>query len=125
MTAFHPTRYRLLDEELSSLLDVVLAGEVIGDRAIAERLVRFLGAATALHRRHGIDHRGRCVRCAAPRRWWWSWRRPRSCSVYSTLVFCLTQPFKLVAPAFVDSAEDSIAARAGVPAGSRRSGDQR
>lgn len=95
MTAFHPTCYRLLDEELSSLLEVVLTGEVVGDRATTERLVRFLGAVTSLHRRHEVDRHGRCVRCAATRRWW-SWRRPRTCSVYSTLAFCLTQPFRFV-----------------------------
>jgi hypothetical protein len=103
MTAFHPTRYRLLDEELSSLLEAALVGEVIQDRAVAERLARFLGAATSLHRRHEVDRHGRCVRCAAPRPWW-LWRRPRSCSVYSTLVFCLTQQFRFVQPTFMDNA---------------------
>lgn len=104
MTAFHPTCYRLLDEELSSLLEIVLAGEVIGDRAIAERLVRFLGAAISLHERHEVDRYGRCRRCAA-RRWCRPWRRPNSCSVHSALVFCLTQPFKFVLPALLDRAE--------------------
>lgn len=123
MTDFHATRYRLLDEELSSLLEIVLAGEVVGDRAIAERLVRFLGAATSLHRRHEVDRHGRCVRCAAPRRWWWSWRRPRSCSVYSALGFCLTQPFRFVLPTFLDDVEGSSGERARVPVGTQRSGE--
>jgi hypothetical protein len=64
MTPFHPTCYQLLDEELSSLLEVVLAGEAIGDWAIAERLVRFLGAAISLHERHIFDRYGRCVSAA-------------------------------------------------------------
>lgn len=98
MTAFHSTRYRLLSKELSSLLEIVLAGEVIEDRAIAERLVRFLGASISLHERHEVDRYGRCTRCAAP---WRPWRREHSCSVYSTLVFCLTQPFEFVLPAAV------------------------
>lgn len=85
-----------LSKELSSLLEMVLAGEVIADRAIAERLVRFLGAAITLHERHEIDRYGRCARCPAP---WRPWRRPRLCSVYSTLAFCVTQPFEFVLPA--------------------------
>ena len=105
MTAFHPTRYRLVDEELSSLLEILLAGEVITDRAIAERLVRFLGAAISLHERHKVDCYGRCGRCAARHRWCQPGRRPHSCSVYSTLVFCLTQPFEFVLPAVLDRAE--------------------
>lgn len=54
MTALHPTCCRLLDEELSILLEIVLVGEVIGDRAVTERLVRFLGAAISWtrHRWH-------------------------------------------------------------------------
>ena len=104
MTAFHPTCYRLLDEELSSLLEIVLAGEVIADRAIAERLVRFLGAVISLHERHVVDRYGRCGRCAARSRWCQPWRRPHSCSVYSTLAFCLTQPFEFVLPAVLDRA---------------------
>jgi hypothetical protein len=52
MTAFHPTCYQLVDKELSRLLEIVLAGEVVGDRAIAERIVRFLGAVISLHERH-------------------------------------------------------------------------
>ncbi|HET9253594.1 MAG TPA: hypothetical protein VFO16_00140 [Pseudonocardiaceae bacterium] len=103
MSAFHPTRYRLLDEELSSLLDAVLVGGVVQDPAVADRLARFLSAATSLHRRHVIDRHGRCVRCAAQRPWW-LWRRPRSCSVYSTLVFCLTQQLRFVLPTFMDGA---------------------
>lgn len=105
MTDFHPTRYRLLDEELSSLLEIVLAGEVIGDRAVAERLVRFLGAAISLNERHVVDRHGRCGRCAARHRWRRPWRRLHLCSVYSTLVFCLTQPFQFVLPAILDRAE--------------------
>jgi len=104
MTDFHPTRYRLLDEELSSLLEVVLAGEVVGDRAVAERLVRFLGAAISLNERHVVDRYGRCGRCVARHRWR-PWRRAHLCSVYSALVFCLTQPFRFVLPAVLDRAE--------------------
>lgn len=107
MTDFHPTRYRLLDEELSSLLEIVLAGEVIGDRAVAERLVRFLGAAISLNERHTVDRYGRCGRCVARHRWRRPWRRPHPCSVYSALVFCLTQPFQFVLPAVLDRAEDA------------------
>lgn len=98
MTAFHPTRYRMIDDELSDLLEIVLAGELIGDRAIAERIIRFLGAMISLHERHEVDRYGRCGRCATQRRWWCPWRRPNSCTVYSALVFCPTQPFEWYCP---------------------------
>lgn len=111
MTAFHPTRYRLLDEELSSLLEIVMAGEVIGDRVTAERLVRFLGAVISLHERHMVDRYGWCGRCAARRQWCQPWRRPHSCSVYSTLAFCLAQPFEFVLPAVLDRAEGRLGKR--------------
>lgn len=123
MTALHPTCCRLLDEELSSLLEIVLAGEAIGDRAIAERLVRFLGATISLREQHEVDRHGRCGRCAAPR-WWSPWRRPHSCSVHSTLVFCLTQPFRFVRSAVLDRADGTLGERPLVDE-SRGSGQQR
>jgi hypothetical protein len=107
MTAFHPTCHRLLDKELSGLLETMLAGEVVQDRAIVERLVRFLGAAVSLHERHDVDRRGRCMRCGPRRRWWRPWHRRHSCSVYSALRFCLGQPFRFVLPAVLDRAGGS------------------
>lgn len=108
MNAFHPTCHRLLDEELSSLLEMVLGGEAIGDRAIAERLVRFLGATISLHEQHVVDRYGSCGRCAARRGWCRPWRRSDSCSVYSALIFCLTQPFEFVLPAVLDRADGAL-----------------
>lgn len=64
------TVHRVFHDELSDLLDTVLAGEVVADRAIAERLVRALGTIVHLHERHPIDARCRCQVCwAIPRRW--------------------------------------------------------
>lgn len=111
MTAFHPTRYRLLNKELSSLLEIVLAGEVISDRAVAERLVRFLGAVISLHERHVVDRYGRCGRCAARHRWWRPYRQSHPCSMYSTFVFCLTQPFEFVLLAVLDCAAGALGDR--------------
>lgn len=124
MTAFHPTCCRFLDQELSSLLEIVLAGEVIADRAIAERLVRFLGATISLREQHEVDRYGRCGRCAARRRLYQPWRRSHSCSVHSTLVFCLTQPFKFVRSAVLDRADGAFGERP-LFAESRKSVQQR
>ncbi len=89
----HATRYRVFHDELSELLDTVLGGEMIADRATAERLVRSLGAAVYLYERHPIDARGRCAVCwAVPRRWWRPWPRRSTCSVYSALSLFLRQP---------------------------------
>lgn len=99
----HTTRYRLFNEELSGLLDTVLAGEVVSDRATAERLVRFLGAVAYLHERHPLDARGRCAVCwTIPRRWWWPWLRRSTCSVYSALSFFLRQPPQFVLATIAD-----------------------
>jgi hypothetical protein len=51
----HATLYKAYGRELSELLDLLLAGEVVSDRAVAERLVRFVGALLRLHDRHRLD----------------------------------------------------------------------
>lgn len=102
----HATRYRVFNDELSDLLDTVLAGETIADRATAERLVRSLGAIAYLHERHPIDARGRCAACwTVPRRWWRPWPRRSTCSVYSALSFFLRPPPKFVLAAIADQPE--------------------
>lgn len=73
-------RYRRPHEELSRLVETVLAGEVVRDRPTAERLVRFLGAVTSLHERHVIDQSGRCTMCWSPPRWLQPWPRRRVCA---------------------------------------------
>jgi len=40
----HATLYEAYRRELSELLDLLLAGEVVSNRAVAERLVRSVGA---------------------------------------------------------------------------------
>lgn len=90
-------RYRVFHGELSDVLDTVLAGDIIADRAVAERVVRWLGVVVCLHERHGIDERGRCAVCwAVPRRWWRPWPRRSTCTVYSALSFFLRQPTESV-----------------------------
>ncbi|MGH3806762.1 MAG: hypothetical protein ACRDRU_09035 [Pseudonocardiaceae bacterium] len=89
----HATLYRVFGAELSELLDTVLAGEVVSDRATAERLVRSVGALAYLHERHTIDKHGRCGQCwQAPRRWRRPWPKRSTCSVHAALSFFLRQP---------------------------------
>lgn len=55
--------------ELTMLLDAVLAGDLVKDRAAVERrVVRSLGALAWLQRRHRIDGHGRCPICRSARR---------------------------------------------------------
>jgi len=89
----HALRHRLLTEELTELLDLVLAGEVVTDRATAERVVRLASAALSLNEQHTIDGRGRCGSCRkATTRGWRLPSRRAACSVYETLRANLTQP---------------------------------
>ncbi len=89
----HATMYRFFDDELSGLLDMVLSGDVVSDRAAAERLVRSVGALVHLHKRHPIDARGRCTLCwPVPRRWWRPWPSRSTCSVHAALSFYLRHP---------------------------------
>lgn len=93
----HATRYRMFHDELSDVLNIVLTGEIIDDRATAERVVRSLGVAVYLHERHRIDEHGRCAVCwTVPRRWWRPWPRRSTCTVYSALNFWLRQPVESV-----------------------------
>lgn len=87
----HATLYQVFDRELTHLLDVVLAGDVIEDRETAERLVRTLGALVHLHGKHPIDAHGRCTSCRPPGVRWWPWRRA-VCTVHTTLSYFLRQP---------------------------------
>lgn len=81
--------HKVYGQELTELLDTVLAGEVVTDRDIAERLVRSLGALRHLHQRHRPDIRGRCAVCWS-RRWWCPWPSKRStCTVHAALSFFL------------------------------------
>lgn len=99
----HATRYRVFSDELSDVLDTVLAGDVVADRATAERVVRSLGVVGYLHERHRIDERGRCAVCwTVPRRWWHPWPRRSTCTVYSALSFFLQQPTEFVLAAIED-----------------------
>ena len=99
----HATRYRMFRDELSDVLDIVLTGEIIDDRATAERVVRSLGAVAYLHERHPVDARGRSAVCwAVPRRWWRPWLGRSTCTVYSALSFFLRQPTESVLAAVED-----------------------
>lgn len=99
----HATRYRVFGDELSDVLDLVLAGDAVADRAIAERLVRAMGALLRLQERHGIDARGRCAVCwTSPRRWWRPWPTRSICTVYEALRFFLRQPTEKILAAIED-----------------------
>lgn len=102
-SSVHATRHRMFHDELSDVLDIVLTGEVIDDRATAERVVRSLGVVVDLHQRHSIDARGRCRVCwPVPPRWWYPWPRRSTCTVYTALNFWLRQPVESVLAAIED-----------------------
>jgi hypothetical protein len=88
----HVTLYETYGQELSQLLDLLLTGEVVADRAAAERLVRVVGALLRVHDRHRIDARGRCAICwPIPRTWWRPWPKRSICTVHTALSFFLRQ----------------------------------
>jgi hypothetical protein len=88
----HETLYQAHGRELSELLDLLLAGEVVSDRATAERLVKVVGAVQRVHDRHRIDTRGRCVVCwPVPRTWWRPWPKRSLCTVHAALSFFFRQ----------------------------------
>jgi hypothetical protein len=78
------TLHQVYGQELAELLDTVLAGEVVTDRDIAERLVRSLGALVHLHQQHRLNTRGRCVICSRP----WPLKQS-ACTVHAALNFFL------------------------------------
>lgn len=91
-SCLYARRRRLVTDELTSLVDAVLAGDLVADRATAQRLVTTLGAAQDLAERHLIDNRGRCAICwRSARRWWQPRRRNRTCTVYETFGESLDQ----------------------------------
>jgi hypothetical protein len=86
----HVTLYQAYRRELSELLDLLLAGEVVSDRATAERLVRVVGVLLRVHERHRINARGRCAVCwPIPRTWWRPWPKRSLCTVHAALSFFL------------------------------------
>ena len=88
----HATLYKAHARELAELLDLLLAGEVVSDRAVAERLVRVVGALLRLHDRHRLDRHGQCVVCwPIPRTWWRPWPKQSICTVHVALSFFLPQ----------------------------------
>jgi hypothetical protein len=88
----HTTLYEGYGRELSELLDLLLAGEVLSDRTTAEQLVRVVGALLRLHDRHRLDRQGRCAVCwPIPRTWWRPWPKRSLCTVHAVLSFFLPQ----------------------------------
>lgn len=88
----HVTLYKAHGRELAVLLDELLAGEVVSDRATAERLVRSVGALQRLHDRHQLDQQGRCAVCwPIPPTWWRPWPKRSICTVHVALSSFLHQ----------------------------------
>src|SRR5262245_3197552 len=56
----------MLTDELSDVLNIVLTGEIIDDRATAERVVRSLGAVAYLHEQHPVDARYAAIPTISP-----------------------------------------------------------
>ena len=101
--------------ELSTLLDAVLAGDLVNDRvtvddrvAVERQVVRAVGALVELQQRHTVDEHGRCSICrAAPRAWWWPWPKRTACTVHKALGFFLHQPERFVMSVITDTAARS------------------
>src|SRR5262249_41641841 len=88
----HATVYEAYGRELSELLDLLLAGEVVSDRVVTERLVRCVGALLRLHDRHRLNRHGRCATCwPIPRTWCRPWPKRSICTVHAALTFFLQQ----------------------------------
>lgn len=82
----HVTLYRAYGRDLSELLDRLLTGEAVSDRATVERLVWFVGALLRLHEWHWLDRHGRCAICwPIPRTWWRPWPKRSTCTVHAAL----------------------------------------
>lgn len=78
-------------QELSEVLDLLLASKAVTDWAAVERrLVRSVAALVSLHDLHRLDERGRCSVCwTVPRRWWRPWPTRSTCTVHTALGFHL------------------------------------
>ena len=88
----HATLYEAHGRGLLELLDLLLTGEVISDRATVEHLVRSVGALLRLQDRHRLDERGRCAICwPIPPTWWRPWPKRSICTVHAALSFFLQQ----------------------------------
>jgi len=99
----HVTRYRVFHGELSNLLDLVLAGDIVADQITAERLVRAMGTLVHLQEQHCIDKRGRCAVCwTVPCRWWRPWPKRSTCTVHEVFNFFFRQPTEKILAAIED-----------------------
>jgi len=85
------TQHRLWGEQLRNLLD----GKHGSRDLTAEQTRRLMIAAYVVLQMHQINKRGRCCLCCRSRSRWWPPRR-RTCTIYLTFKFAMTQPFKLV-----------------------------
>lgn len=98
------TLHRVYEQELTALLETVLAGIEVSDRAVAERLVRALGAILRVHQRHIVNGDAQCGICwSSDGRWWRPWPRRTVCSVHAVLSFFLSQPSGHVLAVLADS----------------------
>jgi hypothetical protein len=97
------TLHEAYGRELTELLEQVLAGDLITDRAASERLVRSLGALVCLQERHRVDKHRRCSTCRSVPRAWWPWPKRVPCTVHSALSFYLRQPDWAVLPVITNN----------------------
>jgi hypothetical protein len=90
-------QHEIYGRELATLLERVLAGELVTDRVVVERrVVRALGALVRLQQRHTVDEQGRCSICRTAPRGWRRWPQRATCTVNSALSFYLSQPERFV-----------------------------
>lgn len=107
----HATLHGAYRRELADLLEVLLTGEVVSDRATVERLIRSNGALQRLLDQHRHDKQDHCVICRLPsQHWWWPWSKRTPCTVYSALSFFLRQPGRFVLAAVTDNPAETRSA---------------
>lgn len=96
-------------QELSELLDALLASKAVTDWAAVERrLVQSVAALIRLHDLHRLDECGRCSICwPVPRRWWRPWPKRSMCTVHTALSFHLRQLKRFVPAALTDEPRPS------------------
>jgi hypothetical protein len=76
--------HRRFERELADLAEAALHDEVVRDRALAERLVRLVGALLDITADHDVDDLGRCRICRHKAGALRGWRRA-PCLVHDAL----------------------------------------
>lgn len=102
MSNVDEVRWRLLREQVTEVLRQVsdrrsaaLSGAAPADEQ-DEILLRLAATAVALLESHPLNEKGHCRMRGCTRRRWLPWRRRRTCPIFGTVHFCLSQPVWIV-----------------------------